>query len=123
MQNKKTKLAYQQLNMSKTAPQINIEQATSLDKDTVLQRLSVDVQQGLDETAVKQRQQKYGKNRLQEFKQRSAGQILIAQFKSPIIALLAVAAVLSFAFQEWIEGIAVIIAILFGAYLYTKQKK
>ena len=37
------------------------------------------------------------------------------QFKSPIIALLAVAAVLAFTFQEWIEGIAVVIAIALNA--------
>jgi Ca2+-transporting ATPase len=98
--------------MDKTPPQIDLEEATSLDTDAVLQRLSVDSEQGLDNTAVKQRRQKYGGNRLQEFKRRSAWQILIAQFKSPIIALLAVAAILSFAFQEWIEGVAIIIAIL-----------
>ena len=98
--------------MSNTAPPIDLEKATSLDKDAVLQHLSIDAEQGLDEAAVKQRREKYGENRLQEFKKRSTWQILIAQFKSPIIALLAVAAVLSLAFQEWIEGIAVIIAIL-----------
>ena len=48
-------------------------------------------------------------------KQRSTWAILIDQFKNPIIALLAVAAVLAFAFQEWIEGIAVIIAIALNA--------
>lgn len=98
--------------MSNTAPPIDLEKATSLDKDAVLQHLSIDAEEGLDEAAVKQKREKYGENRLQEFKKRSTWQILIAQFKSPIIALLAVAAVLSFAFQEWIEGIAVIIAIL-----------
>ncbi|NBD15717.1 MAG: HAD-IC family P-type ATPase [Cyanobacteria bacterium] len=98
--------------MTKTAPQVDLEAATSLDTDEVLQRLSVDSERGLDHATVKQRQQKYGKNRLQEFKRRSAWQIFIAQFKSPIIALLAVAAILSLAFQKWIEGVAIIIAIL-----------
>ncbi|GAB4526432.1 MAG: cation-transporting P-type ATPase [Pleurocapsa sp.] len=101
--------------MNHPAPEIDLETATSLDIDAILQRLSVDAQQGLDEAAVRQKQQKYGKNLLQKLEQRSAWQILVAQFKSPIIALLAVAAMLSFAFQEWIEGIAVIIAILLNA--------
>lgn len=101
--------------MPKTVPQINLEEATSLARDAVIEHLSVDREQGLGNAEVEQRRQKYGENRLQEFKQRSAWQIAIAQFKSPIIALLAVAAVLSFAFQEWIEGIAVIIAIALNA--------
>lgn len=98
--------------MTTGAPQVDLESATSLDTDEVLQRLSVDSERGLDNAAVKQRREQYGQNRLQEFKRRSAWQIFVAQFKSPIIALLAVAAILSFAFQEWIEGIAIIIAIL-----------
>ncbi|EAZ89648.1 cation-translocating P-type ATPase [Crocosphaera chwakensis] len=101
--------------MSQVAPKVDLEEASSLQTNDVLQRLSVDIKQGLDSSTVKKRRKKYGENRLQEFQRRSAWQILIAQFKSPIIALLAVAAVLSFAFQEWIEGIAIIIAILLNA--------
>jgi Ca2+-transporting ATPase len=99
--------------MTTSAPKkVDLEAATSLEIDAVLERLSVKPQQGLEQSTVQQRREKYGENRLQEFKRRSAWQILITQFKSPIIGLLAVAAVLSFAFQEWIEGIAIIIAIL-----------
>ncbi|MFP4298252.1 MAG: cation-translocating P-type ATPase [Spirulinaceae cyanobacterium] len=83
--------------------------------DATLDQLNVNPEQGLSESEVQQRREKYGKNRLAEKKQRSAWQILIAQFKSPIIGLLAVAAVLSFAFQQWVEGVAVIIAILLNA--------
>ena len=43
------------------------------------------------------------------------GPLLWISSKSPIIALLAVAAVLAFTFQEWIEGIAVVIAIALNA--------
>ncbi|MBE9047480.1 cation-transporting P-type ATPase [Pleurocapsales cyanobacterium LEGE 10410] len=89
--------------------------SSSRSVETVLENLSVESDEGLNTSTVEKRRKQYGKNRLQEFKQRSAWQILVAQFKSPIIALLAVAAVLSFAFQEWIEGIAVIIAILLNA--------
>lgn len=98
--------------MNKTASQVDLEEATSLDTNGVLQRLSVESDRGLDDSAVQQRREEYGENRLQEFQRRSAWQILIDQFKSPIIALLAVAAILSFAFQEWVEGVAIIIAIL-----------
>lgn len=101
--------------MGTTRPKIDLDAATSLDTDIVLEGLSVDSKRGLDNSEVKQRRKKYGENRLQEFQSRSGWQIMIAQFKSPIIGLLAVAAILSFAFQEWIEGIAVMIAILLNA--------
>lgn len=104
--------------MTSTTNNVNRHDAndsSSRSLSTVLQNLSVRVNEGLDNAAIEQRRERYGENRLQEFKQRSAWQIAIAQFKSPIIALLAVAAVLSFIFKEWIEGIAVILAILLNA--------
>lgn len=83
--------------------------------EEVLEAYGVDPAQGLNERQVNRQRDKYGLNRLKEAKQRGAGAIFIDQFKSPIIALLAVAAVLAFAFQEWIEGIAVVIAIALNA--------
>jgi len=83
--------------------------------DEVLDAFGVDAAQGLRHQQVDRQREKYGWNRLQKAKQRSTWAILIDQFKNPIIALLAVAAVLAFAFQEWIEGIAVIIAIALNA--------
>lgn len=89
--------------------------AGALSIEEVLAELDVQRRHGLSAEAARQRQTDYGPNRLQEIVQRSAWQILIAQFKSPIIALLAVAAALSFGFEEWIEGIAIIIAIFLNA--------
>ncbi|MEA5452478.1 cation-transporting P-type ATPase [Leptolyngbya sp. CCNP1308] len=81
----------------------------------ILAAFGVDAKQGLSDRQVSRQREKYGWNRLEVAKQRGAGAIFIDQFKSPIIALLAVAAVLAFAFQEWIEGIAVGIAIALNA--------
>ncbi|MBE9111842.1 cation-transporting P-type ATPase [Nodosilinea sp. LEGE 07298] len=81
----------------------------------VLEAFGVDAAQGLNSRQVDRQREKYGWNRLEEAKQRGAGAIFVDQFKSPIIGLLAVAAVLAFAFQEWIEGIAVVIAIALNA--------
>jgi Ca2+-transporting ATPase len=86
----------------------------SLPRD-VLNEFGVDAAQGLNSHQVEKQRQKHGWNRLKEAKQRGAGAILVDQFKSPIIALLAIAAVLAFTFQEWIEGIAVVIAIAMNA--------
>lgn len=87
------------------------QEASSLSVAEILEYFQVNPEQGLEESAVKQRRSRYGPNRLEETQRRSTWQILIAQFKSPIIALLAVAAILSFAFQEWIEGVAILVAI------------
>jgi P-type Ca2+ transporter type 2C len=90
-------------------------EATSQDIEEILDDFSVDPRQGLSSSEVERRQQQYGLNRLEKTKRRSVREIAIEQFKSPIIGLLAVAAALSFAFQEWVEGIAIIVAILFNA--------
>ncbi|MFQ4136610.1 cation-translocating P-type ATPase [Nodosilinea sp. PGN35] len=81
----------------------------------ILEAFGVDAAQGLSDRQVSRQREKYGWNRLDEAKQRGAGAIFIDQFKSPIIALLAVAAVLAFAFREWVEGVAVVIAIALNA--------
>jgi magnesium-transporting ATPase (P-type) len=64
--------------------------ASSQPADKVLKALSVQSHQGLTTAEVEQRQQEYGPNRLQQVQRRSRQQIFVAQFKSPIIALLAV---------------------------------
>jgi P-type Ca2+ transporter type 2C len=92
--------------------------------EDILNELDVSAKQGLTESEVERRRKQYGENRLQEAKGKSAWQILIEQFKSLIIAILAVAAALSFAFSQWIEGIAVLIAIIINTAIgfFTEYK-
>ena len=94
---------------------VSPDQAMQSPPQDVLNEFGVDAAQGLNSRQVEKQRKKYGRNRLKEAKQRGAWAIFVDQFKSPIIALLAVAAVLAFAFQEWIEGIAVVIAIALNA--------
>lgn len=91
------------------------ESPWSLSAETVCEQLAVNPKTGLSESEVQSRQERFGANRLEQAKQRSPWAILIDQFKSPIIGILAVAAVLSFLFQEWIEGAAIIVAIILNA--------
>jgi Ca2+-transporting ATPase len=95
--------------------QVSPNQAMQSSPQDVLNEFGVDAAQGLNNRQVEKQRDKHGWNRLKEAKKRGAGAIFIDQFKSPIIALLAVAAVLAFAFQEWIEGGAVVIAIALNA--------
>ena len=83
--------------------------------DAILEMLDVDTGQGLPASKIEQRRKRYGANRLRDTATRSAWQILFEQFKSLIVGLLAVAAVLSFAFGDWVEGLAVVIVILINA--------
>jgi Ca2+-transporting ATPase len=94
---------------------VSPDQAMQAPSQEVLNEFGVDAAQGLNSHQVEKQRKKHGWNRLKEAKQRGAWAIFVDQFKSPIIALLAVAAVLAFTFQEWIEGIAVVIAIALNA--------
>src|SRR3989304_7375261 len=83
--------------------------------ETVLDNLNVSADNGLSTIEVKKRLKQYGPNRLREAKRKSASLILLNQFKSLIVLLLAVAALLSFAFKEWIEGVAIVVVIVVNA--------
>lgn len=87
-------------------------QAITQEFSQILERLAVQQEDGLSVKEQQQRLQKYGLNRLQEAKQRGTWKIFLDQFKSPIIALLAIASILAFIFQQWIEGFAILIAII-----------
>lgn len=81
----------------------------------ILQELQVSPKQGLKASQVSDRQSSYGLNQLRQAKPKSGWQILRNQFKSLIILLLAVAAALSFAFGEFIEGVAIAAVIFINA--------
>ncbi|HXG31334.1 MAG TPA: HAD-IC family P-type ATPase, partial [Thermodesulfobacteriota bacterium] len=70
---------------------------------------------GLSTVEAKRRLKRYGPNRFKETRKKSALLVFVNQFKSLILLLLAVAALLSFAFEEWIEGVAIIVVIIINA--------
>ena len=72
-----------------------------------LRELGVSREKGLDGEQVAERLRRYGRNRLREMKRRTAWQILIDQFKSLVVGLLAAAAILSLVMQEWIDAAAI----------------
>lgn len=87
----------------------------SKNSDKLLSELKCDVDHGLSSAESIRRRKVHGKNRLREIKPRSSWSILYEQFKSLIVLLLLIAAALSFAFGDWIEGIAIIIVLLLNA--------
>ena len=77
------------------------------DSEDVLKQYAVVREKGLDKRRVKTLLKKYGPNRLREAEKKSVAKILFNQVKSLIVILLAIAAILSCAFQEWMDGIAI----------------
>jgi Ca2+-transporting ATPase len=88
------------------------KKAWALPWEKVLEEQEVSSEQGLSEQAVKSRRREFGPNRLRAAKRRSAVAIFVDQIKNPIVLLLAVAAVISFSFQRFLEGVSIVIAIV-----------
>lgn len=81
----------------------------------VLQLLKVDPSAGLSPVEVNKRQLSYGLNALQQIRSRSAWRVLVDQFASIVIALLAIAAVISWATGDNPEAIAILTVLVLNA--------
>lgn len=75
----------------------------------------VDQERGLEQEEVKERRRIFGSNKLEETEKKSSWVILGNQFKSLIVGLLTVAAIISFLFGKWMEGIAISIVLVINA--------
>jgi len=69
-------------------------------------------EKGLGEEEVKQRQKKYGLNKLPEKKPLSHLQILLSQLRSPLIYILLIAAAISFLLKENTDALIILAAVL-----------
>lgn len=98
-----------------SVPDNHTNQAWTRPANEVLEAFEVSAKDRLDSQEVRRRRQRYGMNRLRDTERRSAWQILLEQFRSVIVVLLGIAAVLSFVFGEVVEGVAIAVAILINA--------
>lgn len=89
-----------------------LQKTWSLKTEEILDALQVDREKGLLSDGVKQRRGQYGRNILKQQKPRSALSLLLDQFKSFVIILLAAAGIVSFVLGHRVEAIAVLAAIL-----------
>ena len=83
--------------------------------EAVLRVLDTSIERGLSEREARLRLGRFGPNRLRQTRRRSNWGILWDQFESLIVALLAAAAVIAFAFDEVVEGFAIIGVIIINA--------
>lgn len=87
------------------------------------EELGTSLEKGMASSDVASQRAKYGANELQSAKQDSALKIFLYQFKSFVIILLLVAAVVSLAFGEHAEGIVILIIVFLNASLATYMEK
>src|SRR5690606_30028210 len=99
----------------------------ALTAEQVLNTLEVTQDQGLADHQVQARRKRFGPNLLKRTRKRTAWEILVSQFKSLIILLLAAAAAVSLAFGEWVDSIAIgavlIINTLIGFFTELKARR
>ncbi len=86
--------------------------AWSWSKEKLLEHFGVSPDKGLAQAEAKKRLKVSGYNRLQKTKKKSAWEILVNQFKSLLIIILAAATGISFILGDWIEGTAIGVAIV-----------
>ncbi|EQB39087.1 hypothetical protein M947_07965 [Sulfurimonas hongkongensis] len=77
---------------------------------------------GLSSSEAKQRIQHYGKNSLPDAKKRTLPIILLEQFKSPIIYVLLIAAIVSFAIKEFTDAGFILAVLLINAIIGAYQE-
>ena len=88
-----------------------VKEAHAKTVDEVVSALDTDLKSGLGATAVQLSRQRHGPNRLRQWEKASALKILLHQFRSFIVWLLAAAAALSFALGDLPEGIAIVVVL------------
>ena len=81
----------------------------------VFQRLHADAAHGLTRAEAARRLAQYGSNTMPEAHARSALAILLAQFRSLIVALLVAATVIAFAVGDNLEAASILVVILLNA--------
>jgi len=81
----------------------------------VLRLLDVNSTSGLTTSQVKSRQRRYGLNALQRIQARPAWRVLVDQFASIVIALLAIAAAIAWVMGDGAEAIAILVVLVLNA--------
>ncbi|HYJ62199.1 MAG TPA: HAD-IC family P-type ATPase, partial [Parafilimonas sp.] len=93
----------------------DIKAPWTVENKTVLTQLRADFENGLSSEEAARRLEITGANKIEAGKKISLVMILINQFVSPFVLLLAIAAALSFYFSEWLDGIAIAAVLVINA--------
>ncbi|MBY6276381.1 cation-translocating P-type ATPase [Symbiobacterium thermophilum] len=94
----------------------------TLAPDEVIRRLSVSPGRGLTSAEAAERLARHGPNQLAEEKRRSMLTVFIDQFRDPMVIILLVAALVSLALKEFLDGGAILAIVLLNAVLGLVQE-
>ena len=95
-----------------------------LQVEEVVQFLGVDLRAGLPTAEVKQRQEKYGPNRLTAQKRRSEWVRFLLQFHAPLLYILLAATVITALLGEWVDASVIFGVVLVNAIVgYLQEAK
>lgn len=89
-----------------------IKKAHAISTNNIVAQLNSDLKTGLNNKQIKEHIAKFGNNEIPLKKLKTKWQIFAEQFINSIIYILGAAALLSFLFKDWPEGIAILIVIL-----------
>src|SRR5215510_8273882 len=87
----------------------------ALERDALPQLLDVNPNNGLTTAQVAERQDQYGRNELQKIQPRPVWRLLVDQFASIVIGLLAIAAGIAWATGDSAEAIAILVVLVINA--------
>ncbi len=87
----------------------------NISQEEAVKRLFSDSKKGLSENEVKERQKKFGLNRLPEEKPLSAVKIFFEQFKSPLIYVLIIAGIITLLLRDYTDSIIIFAAVFLNA--------
>lgn len=93
----------------------NPHQPWTLAAEEIVRSLEVSIEKGLDTREAKNRKRTTGPNRIEQRRRKPAWGILLDQFKNLIVLLLGAAAVLSFSFGQWLEGLSITAVVFINA--------
>ena len=92
--------------------------------DEVVEQLGTDAGKGLSTDEAAQRLERYGRNELEQEEPKGAFEILLSQFKSPLIYILLVAGVATIAIGEYIDtGVIAVVLVLNATVGFIQERK
>lgn len=78
----------------------------------IIEEFEVNIDDGLKASQVEEHRQEYGENLLEESESKSKWQIFLENLNNIIVYLLGVAAIISIIMGDWIEAVAILLAVL-----------
>lgn len=94
----------------------------STEVDEVKNEFQTDINKGLTDSEVIKNREKYGENALKEKAKKSIFSMITDQFKDYMIIILIVAAIISIALGDVVEGIVILVIVVLNAALGTYQE-